>query len=716
MVVTCPKCSTSYEFDDTLIGHKGTVVRCTQCSHMFKIFADEGEEVLRKAGWMVRKKDGKVFGIDRFATVQKWIREGKIKADDELSRTGKSWKKLGEIVELQKLFITLEAQGGVASTAVSRDEKPAVEPRLSIQADDALMDTVAAGSPAAQVPEKPAPAPSATARPPRTEEPPAGRELSYDAPEAEEGTVKGPLARSVVPPADEELEAVDETDRLLMPGYRPGRWKRVVLVIVLLVLAGLGVLGYFQRDLIMDWVSSMQDPASKGDREKSLERAHEYFLLDTGSYFDQAEKILRDLLARDDQDPEARAALAELLAVRAQYARDRKEILEQSSDLEDAGTLAREAHKLAKLAVLAQPQSVEANRALADSLRLTGDLEGARESINKALDLAPRDPETLYVAVLIDREEGLELDEAIEDLQRIVKRSNSLIRVRFRLALMQALAGNEDEARAQAEAILELNPDHVMAHNLMDAIDSGGLPAPPAEASEPVAESAEDDADEEPETAGQEAQEEEGPADVPATTAETGPARGGQGGGEVSHGVPAGKSYDFYIGKAVKLQHAGDCSEAFDYFQKAIQERPTSTEAYSGTAYCHMALGQYGPAVSAFKKALKTNKNYGPALIGLAQAYEKRGDDKSAVTYYEKYLDVFSSGGQAALARNKIKQLSASEEEDESSSPSPSTEGGADSGSSSSVEPPGTGTEVEIKGSVGQPSSDNPTTAGDPYD
>ena len=64
MVVTCPKCSTGYEFDETLIGSKGTVVRCTQCSHMFKIFADESDTSLEHAGWMIRKTNGKVFGID----------------------------------------------------------------------------------------------------------------------------------------------------------------------------------------------------------------------------------------------------------------------------------------------------------------------------------------------------------------------------------------------------------------------------------------------------------------------------------------------------------------------------------------------------------------------------------------------------------------------------------------------------------------------------
>jgi tetratricopeptide (TPR) repeat protein len=138
-----------------------------------------------------------------------------------------------------------------------------------------------------------------------------------------------------------------------------------------------------------------------------------------------------------------------------------------------------------------------------------------------------------------------------------------------------------------------------------------------------------------------------------------------------------------------------------DYFARALEVRPTSTEAHSGMAYCYLSKHQLSAAVASFKSALKTNRSYGPALIGLAQALEKKGDAAGAIEYYERYLDVHSSGGQAAMARNKIKKL----EKSTSSGASPA-EGGQD----------GTGSEVEIKNSVGQPSSDEPTTAGDPYD
>jgi len=684
MVVTCPKCSTSYEFDDTLVGSKGTVVRCTQCSHMFKIFADENDDTIEHAGWMIKKADGKVFGIDKFSTIQKWIREGKIDADDSLSRTGKSWKKLGEIIELQGLFATLES-----TKAALRPTPPAgseVEPRLSVHGEGLSDEISGAGREASLQPSGRQAGGAARAN------------VTYDAPEPEPATVKGPLARSLAS-GDDEME---KEDPLLMPGYRPGRWKRWVVAFVVLAMVGLAVAGYLERDQLIGWYTGLSAPATEGEHERALERAHEYFLLDTGSYFDQAEKIYRDLLAKNDQDAGARTGLAELLAARAQYARDRKEILGLSEGVEDAGTLAREARKLAQLAVLASPDSLEANRALADCLRLSGDLEGAREHIDKALDIAPRDPETLYVAILIDYEEGLDVERIIQDLERVLRRSETLIRVRYRLALLQALAGQPANSRTHAEKILDMNADHQLAAKLVALLDAGGLEAPvPDKGSE--SDPAETSAEGETEAASGT----EPPAVEPATDPGSALKKPVESGAEGSGGVPQGKSYDFYIAKAMKYRSGGDCDRALDYFEKALQASPTSVEAWSGSGYCHLSMYQYGPAVSEFKRALKANKNYGPALIGLAQAYEKKGNIKGAIEYYGKYLDSHASGGQAGLARNKLKELEDTIGPDDEPGPG---------GGGATVVPEKVDTEVEIKGSVGQPTSDTPKTAGDPYD
>ena len=110
MDVTCSRCQSVYEFEDTLVSPRGVVVRCTQCGHLFKIFPPGAAPGMpEESGWMLRREDGTVFAIDRFSTLQKWIGQGKVTRRDELSRTGESWKRIGDIVELAPFFDRVEA-------------------------------------------------------------------------------------------------------------------------------------------------------------------------------------------------------------------------------------------------------------------------------------------------------------------------------------------------------------------------------------------------------------------------------------------------------------------------------------------------------------------------------------------------------------------------------------------------------------------------------
>lgn len=37
MDVRCARCGIEYEFDDALISERGTMVRCTECGHQFRV-------------------------------------------------------------------------------------------------------------------------------------------------------------------------------------------------------------------------------------------------------------------------------------------------------------------------------------------------------------------------------------------------------------------------------------------------------------------------------------------------------------------------------------------------------------------------------------------------------------------------------------------------------------------------------------------------------
>src|SRR3954471_6591714 len=138
MDVRCSKCGTEYEFDDAKVTAAGVTVKCTSCGHVFKVKRDESGSMAPSPStsfggsfgqvgpssmnpqstfakgidggeWMVKRVDGQGFRFKELTTLQKWIVERKVGRDDEISKTGKTWKKLGEIAELASFFQVVDA-------------------------------------------------------------------------------------------------------------------------------------------------------------------------------------------------------------------------------------------------------------------------------------------------------------------------------------------------------------------------------------------------------------------------------------------------------------------------------------------------------------------------------------------------------------------------------------------------------------------------------
>lgn len=159
MDVRCNRCGTEYELDEGRVAASGTTVKCSNCGHIFKVLpggeVKEGSGVVARSStrqptsessrvsstpaasgavpvapsvpgeWMVRKVDGQVFRFRELTTLQKWIVERKVGRDDEISRTAKSWKKLGEIAELTSFFQVVEA-ADAAQRTVTASQMPQV--------------------------------------------------------------------------------------------------------------------------------------------------------------------------------------------------------------------------------------------------------------------------------------------------------------------------------------------------------------------------------------------------------------------------------------------------------------------------------------------------------------------------------------------------------------------------------------------------------------
>jgi predicted Zn finger-like uncharacterized protein len=135
MDVRCERCKTEYEFDDARITEAGVTVKCTSCGHVFRV-RKKTPQVSHSNGhdpeapsngaygsqsaapgpgdkreWKVRQANGNVITFRQLTNLQRWIVERKVGREDEISLTGETWKRLGEIAELGVFFrVVDEAQ------------------------------------------------------------------------------------------------------------------------------------------------------------------------------------------------------------------------------------------------------------------------------------------------------------------------------------------------------------------------------------------------------------------------------------------------------------------------------------------------------------------------------------------------------------------------------------------------------------------------------
>jgi predicted Zn finger-like uncharacterized protein len=108
MDVTCERCGTAYEFDDALVSERGTTVKCTSCGHQFKVRRPQAAGAPER--WLVRTIDGRELEFRALRELQAAIAQSLITRDDVLSRGGSRPRRLGSIAELEPFFAT--AAGG----------------------------------------------------------------------------------------------------------------------------------------------------------------------------------------------------------------------------------------------------------------------------------------------------------------------------------------------------------------------------------------------------------------------------------------------------------------------------------------------------------------------------------------------------------------------------------------------------------------------------
>ncbi len=102
MDVRCSRCGTEYDFDDALVSERGTTVKCTNCGHQFKVYPGGGGGAPER--WVVRKSSGRELVYTSLRDLQRAIAQKQVGPNDQLQRGGYPLRALGMIAELEPFF------------------------------------------------------------------------------------------------------------------------------------------------------------------------------------------------------------------------------------------------------------------------------------------------------------------------------------------------------------------------------------------------------------------------------------------------------------------------------------------------------------------------------------------------------------------------------------------------------------------------------------
>jgi predicted Zn finger-like uncharacterized protein len=761
MDVRCEKCNTEYELDEERLKPGGVTVKCTGCGHMFKVRRRNPTNVgvtsprprrpstsqpppapglrPRRASsqggagktWLVRSEGGDIKTCTELATLQQWIVSGVVGPDAEISRTGNTWKPLGDIPELAKFFEVADearrarqstpppARVPAATPAPPRRAPSASEP----EAMPAASQPVATAQPDPQPQRLSAQPPGATAsaaqpagasaratgawatarspRPP-TDGGPSGptggiargiptHDVAFagGGRKLEPADAGGPGPGGVFAPTD---AAADDDDDLFIAPRRGGIGKWIALVSVLVMAGAAAVVFLFVFDSGGSKVAAGQGDAGveaavgAGDAgaatavipAEMLAAAEAAVRADTRA---ELERIATQLAEQGGE------GLDEILAhgrIEAALAQDLTDQAAAADDTDQAKALARaaqervlEAANLARRASGLDPDSAAAEVLMADVLRMQG--KSSRE-IERHLRKAPADDfEARLVRALTYARDNKprQARDLFGELTGPAEATGD-VRPRYRLALLALEADDAETARREADAVLAIAPDHAGAARVLERLRA----AEEVASADPM------------------------PPETGSGDSAGGGSSGGSGGGSSSSGSAGAAGYDGLLARADKLAENGDCRAAMGHYEKALDANPIGVAALTGMGYCHLDQREFASAHRKFKAALGISSRYQPALYGIAEAYQQQGLKDQAIEAFRTYLDEHPSGTRAEMARRQIERLGGST----TGGDSPAGGSGASPGGGSGASPGGGG---EAPGAGDDP-ADSAEPAGDP--
>jgi len=706
MDVTCERCSTEYEFDETLVSDRGTTVKCTNCGHLFKVYRQGEAGETGSRSWEIRKQDGTGASLGSLRELQKLITRGELTEDDEISRSGEAWKPLGSIAELQTFFAAAQAGRSVRGDATSpfpagpfqrtASGRPAPDERafantLEMESHPGGPPFATPRVPASALPSAPPPkrtilGPGAAPPAPRPQSaPPAPPPPVRAAPSSAPPPASAMPARAAAATAGERPRAIPPTQAFMdddadtrpdtapparvMPSSRPPAGPRYVdeqpartprrsrtglwIALVLVIAAGVGIgLGWNHIGPALG-LAPADDPAAA-----FLSAGDEALAQDDVPGYQLAIREYTRATALNERDIRTLTALARAHALLAQAldfeagdlsaraAADPALAGEAVALRRDERANGEQARRYAEDAVRQDPNNVPAVIALCDALRLTGDQRGARSHLDRARTLA-REPsaDLLRALALLEAAEAGELGAGLASARQAVETDPALIRARLVYARSLLATGDVAEARSQIEAILGQSSSNSRALHLKDAIERGLPPAAPVVEVVDAAVPPDAGAPAEPTPLVAPPIAEPGTVREPPTP--PGP-----------EAVPGGRDYSWYLSRGEQALERGDTVGARAFLDAALTARPGGSEALAALGRLDLNAGNASAAIAHFRPAAQAG--YANAYIGLGQAYRRMGRLREAVEAYQGYLNRYgSTGPQSALAQSQIRELTA---------------------------------------------------------
>lgn len=102
----------------------------------------------------------------------------------------------------------------------------------------------------------------------------------------------------------------------------------------------------------------------------------------------------------------------------------------------------------------------------------------------------------------------------------------------------------------------------------------------------------------------------------------------------------------------------GEYDKALEEYKETIRIDPNFSKAYYNSGIILKEKGLYNDAISKFKKAMQIDPRYSDAYLGLGVIYSQvKKDQKQAVLYYKKYLQLSPSGPTSIKIRSWLKSV-----------------------------------------------------------